>query len=768
MLDDGHVYYSPNCQDTVPVPSSLIPEDLFVPKASRYGHRNIFDLDISQYTSPRWWIQAFGWISFLPLRPDFENPVFEPLLATPRRACLIEGGCYALPKHIAGSWFNLEESLSKVSSLLQSHYGSPGVRPSHPWAFGYYKSRQKESDVMKSARKAKDWFAVWMALVSFAIAWAEVEQIRLQGYPQLAKINWYDFLIGQGIEHTWVDALISSTVCSFDLATPRSGIFLHLGAGNGSQPSVEFFYRFGVPVWYPWGKDQASNAKWAHIAPLAYQLQLGTTSITRAPRPIFKVSEAILQCSGGEDRLADTGSALNKTPSPTIQAANIWEFFARRKEINQRSLQTETSMDRHRRLQRERQPPTASAKVFRWIRDIHTGQLLREMVSAKWRLGTLDDYGGGQKRYDSFSNEWDCASEFGSDDGYDSSDQDDHDIFSNFDEAAHESSKPELIISTESTPNPHEHDQDWLPESSSAAYVPTADAFEEEIIEILQTYFGYAPPIPAPDSPSCQAVAKQKNFLRLMGFPQDDRAEYQRQIFLRPRILAGIDFMRRLHSNTSTLSDEWDISRPNRAYVGFNHRFSALRELPGLLYMFDFKDRRTVKWNLTMTTAAHAIMVCRLDPQLSEADLALYLARRGIPFRTLQKADTLVHLKEGPTRNLSAIPKRPPKYIFTMKDYTAYLEQRLVILRGPRSRVALMKGGYIWRTSITTVSLDTVLLGPSGLSDNPEHFFVVRLPQTGEEYVDDELTGTEMDLLCGLYTCYTGMYMDIDHKFALT
>ena len=41
--------------------------------------------------------------------------------------------------------------------------------------------------------------------------------------------------------------------------------------------------------------------------------------------------------------------------------------------------------------------------------------------------------------------------------------------------------------------------------------------------------------------------------------------------------------------------------------------------------MFDIKDHSTMKWKLMVKTASHMLLVCRLDSQFDESNLAYYL-----------------------------------------------------------------------------------------------------------------------------------------------
>ena len=174
--------------------------------------------------------------------------------------------------------------------------------------------------------------------------------------------------------------------------------------------------------------------------------------------------------------------------------------------------------------------------------------------------------------------------------------------------------------------------------------------------------------------------------------------------------------------------------------------------------MFDFKERSTVKWKLTVTKASHALLVCRLDSQLDESNLAYYLLQNGIPFHTLQLSNTLSRTPISRHPPL-VVPFHCANYIFTSWDYEAFRQQCHVIFKQPRGRAALLRGYYPWRLTINNISFSSVFFGPSGWLTEPEEMLLVKLPETGEEFIDDKLTDIELKLLAGTYDTLTSMYL---------
>jgi hypothetical protein len=71
-----------------------------------------------------------------------------------------------------------------------------------------------------------------------------------------------------------------------------------------------------------------------------------------------------------------------------------------------------------------------------------------------------------------------------------------------------------------------------------------------------------------------------------------------------------------------------------------------------------------------------------------------------------------------------------------------------------------MRGYYPWRLAVTELGFSPVFSGPSGWSTDPEEMLVVKIPETGEEFIDDQLTNMEMKILSGLYEMTTGKFTE--------
>ncbi|KAF9439412.1 hypothetical protein P691DRAFT_690877 [Macrolepiota fuliginosa MF-IS2] len=73
-----------------------------------------------------------------------------------------------------------------------------------------------------------------------------------------------------------------------------------------------------------------------------------------------------------------------------------------------------------------------------------------------------------------------------------------------------------------------------------------------------------------------------------------------------------------------------------------------------------------------------------------------------------------------------------------------------------RSHAALLCGGFLWRIAVEYVSLSEAVQGPWGIYNDDRYMFTVK-DADGVEYVDDNLTIDEMDILCGVYLTFMGI-----------
>ncbi|KAF9054770.1 hypothetical protein BJ165DRAFT_1399932 [Panaeolus papilionaceus] len=724
---NGSLIYSPNDNrtiTTVPVedPTGVETARVFLP-TRREAATTRFSERMEEVYTPRWWSLAWGWTAFIPIRPFYERGL-KLLARDPTPYHYREKrGQYSISSSSLGRYCNLEQDLYHITHQLSMQLQISVVKPSHPTVFGFRSTYKTHSELVDSARASRDWFDVWVGLLCHLISETEEEQCRMRGFPTLAIMHWNEFLVNQGQNRATVQELNAESVCSFDESVTRVGTFLRLDNPKLQRPEafVKRLQRLHVPLWYPWLPEYDQDRFFKNLGPQASQIQdLLTSSVPMTLRPPELPSRA--------------------TTITTVTPQAVLDFFAARDREHVKLEKKETEQQRQKRLQRIARPPIATAVVWVWERTSN-GEWVRERVGQRERVNTLDEMRSYQKRYDPFFNEWNCCDELQRPPDYASYSDEDEDEDDIYGRVGNQRSACALVVedvthgveetgdgtgsavldeepveiplqpSVEQQPFvlPIEDMDDLaaIQNGSSAALTTEVDTAEEYVLQVLRIYYGFTPPLPVPPSAGQDIPKKTQNrFLKFIGIPLH---RVDRDLFRRAPIRCAVLFMEKLGGGRT-------------------------------LYMFDFGTDSTAQWHIAFETAMHALAICRLPTHMEDRDIALYLAQHGIPFRTLQKSSTLRQMPSTSTPS-RLIPYRPHGHVFHEDDYNAYLILAEDMLRSHRLGRAALLG---------------VLEGPSGWSTSPDHIFVVRDKETGEEYVDDGMTELEGEMLCGLFECFTG------------
>ena len=734
------MYYLPNCADVVNLPPPTLAQG-WEKNPVLYFHEN----PSPAVFKPQWWTLLFGWMSFIPKRPQFDGG----LLGRLARISIQEvEGRYSMPEDLTNSWKKLEYLICNVITALGAKYKMPAIGPPYPAARGYQRQHAYRSVAEREARASREIFVVWIGVVSYLIAGADTASDN----------DWTSLLLNELSFHPAIADLIrTSDFGTFTGEVQRVGAFIYLSKQeikNTHQPSVRWFIAHNIPIWYRWDKREIERAK---------------------HDPVFAEFGPLLN-----DGIPLASANPLSSPGTRVETITWREFFQRREEKRPRLLSLETPLERERRLNRERNPPIRTAKVFVWDRDPdHPG---REEVLSSERIETLEEYGPEQKKYDSYWNEWDCCFEFGrfrtpspddmEDDYMDiAPSADDYmDIAPSADEQTFNYAI-DIFPADERclTPLPDDlYEQTDLPPDNfqDLCHGPqsTLGGLISEVQETLTLHYGMV--LPDLDRANLSNVLdKEKRFwLRWIGACDERKlASVISHFWQTARGRFFVQFIRQILNDQQTILD-LDLEKSPSFYerldsIALYHNPDA--DVPGEhLYVFLFDDDRvTVPWRLAVTTASDALLVCRLDAQFLDADLARFLALRGIPFRTLLAKPLMPRFIPYPDVDI-CLPQRPAGYRFTKADYEAYLNCRSRILRRPRIRAAILRGGYLWRLTIGCVSVDELLKGPVGGGS--------LLAINNDEYpllLDDKLTSNEMDWIVGMYICATGMFLNGMNRF---
>ena len=65
----------------------------------------------------------------------------------------------------------------------------------------------------------------------------------------------------------------------------------------------------------------------------------------------------------------------------------------------------------------------------------------------------------------------------------------------------------------------------------------------------------------------------------------------------------------------------------------------------------------------------------------------------------------------------------------------------------------------MWRLAVATLSFDDVLEGPTTIATLQRRGTIIKTSDDSVDLCDDGLSQLELDIICGLHHCYTGLFV---------
>ena len=241
------MYYLPNCADVVNLPPPTLAQG-WEKNPILYFHEN----PSSSVFKPLWWTLLFGWMSFIPKRPQFDGSLLGRLVCIPIQE--VEGR-YSMPEDLTNSWKKLEYLICNVITASGAKYKMPAIGPPYPSARGYQRQHAYWSVVEQEAWASRQIFVVWIGVVSYLIAGADTASDN----------DWPSLLLNELSFHPAIADLIrASDFGTFSHEVQHVGAFIYLSKQeikNTNQPSVCWIIAHNIPIWYWWDKREIEQAK---------------------------------------------------------------------------------------------------------------------------------------------------------------------------------------------------------------------------------------------------------------------------------------------------------------------------------------------------------------------------------------------------------------------------------------------------------------------------------------------------------------------------
>ncbi|KAH9477530.1 hypothetical protein JR316_0009750 [Psilocybe cubensis] len=416
FLQDGIIYYSPNCNRPVRI------------KAPERNHPHPFperaEPDPTSVKHPVWWTDTFGWMSFIPLNPSFISDPFDTftwqpeLDVTPSYNTPPGPTLYQLEIHTIKHWRFKEQCLLEAAHKMKLWYHVPASQPPPPSIFKYDEPYTSKEEAYRQIKLAQDWFAVWMGFFAYFAACAKYDKycagkmVREKGelLPQ-----WYTRLLEEVpmLQQSWLDGLLTSPACIFSPNTQRAGICAIAEQAIINNPTLRYLEPPANLVWDALEKflNQFPSVPLAglilrsyfrfHDCPLhstkhILRMEHSTLLVTKYMYEKFALQTDKVKAAMEENQVEATVAELREIVSRAMDMdlaeaeraiANLpthnWmdkgdyhrrgelydhvSIFLEKRERNQRFIiATETEDAKIKRLQREEALPGYNTSVYRW------------------------------------------------------------------------------------------------------------------------------------------------------------------------------------------------------------------------------------------------------------------------------------------------------------------------------------------------------------------------------------------------------------------
>jgi len=720
LKSDGHIFYSPNCTRDVPIPLRRTSESGPI---RRHAHMS----DISEFHNPLWWKEDLAYLPFLPLDPPFNSVPFEHLAGVPWVKPSRFG--FMLDPLTSLRWVQMRHVLSQLSKFLCHEYGVPEMQEILFDPDASSCNHKNASEFRRRVHRIRDWFSQDFASISFSIAVAL--EMDSDDFSAPVCPRWIKFLVEHW--HWNYDYLhhIQATLGIFTSDVQRAGVFLDLVEPHRHQFSVDFLVKYNVPVWYPWGSSEMKasdhNDSILRLTPPVHLLQETVTYIPISPSPLSPYSPAPML------------SSVDPSTSDDDNEKKPWiAFFAKRDELRKKTIENEDDLNRLRRLNRERVPPTKKTTVYVWEISSQNGSWVRNRLTRNEHEAIFDMFGEKNSIYNSVLNEWDCGP-FEQDDD---DDEDEDDFFDRLwdgtlEDYGKDTEPPTLASMITAAPS---GGYDFEPHSP---------------LEILFYFYGFVPPLetaPQRPLPSVVTEAQKRDLSNIVGYDRipDD---FCTSVMGRTAIL----FLSQWSINPVSIpsADLLDLASGNHMPLAGTHRVKSIIKLRDGIFVFDYGKTSNVQWKIGVHNILDALFICRLKPEMSEQEIVLQLIYRGVQFHTFLPFRNF--LMQEPSAVVT--PWQSSQHQFSKMDYDIYVKNRGALLRNPRvARAAVQRGGIVWRLAMGSVGFGELISGPSTMVSLHHTGVGYEGMDVGVHLCDDMLHQTEEDVICGVIRSFNRKY----------
>ncbi|KAJ7202613.1 hypothetical protein GGX14DRAFT_653847 [Mycena pura] len=412
---------------------------------------------ILRYTS-----LSYPYLLFVPKYDPWHGPLFDVLHYAWQDFPIVhrEDGDWELRPDVAETWQNLEDCLRTVGRVIMANVEMPAPNFSAHFSPGLFRCYGRQYKTPHEARKAA-WstrtnFLPLVGLISMALWYVEDrpdapwwEQVMEQTN---VRPEWLD-LLKISVAADWsierIGGLYRVTAPDNDAPPPRTTgmewLVSTILRSNASIPLYVIweFLPQSIPTQPPICLQQfvpnASELEYLQTLPGAVKFRAYERDpVTSAWRqlPEFSIDTAMDVDEPNQPTLRPPTKTPERPPTPLGEfppvvrfsgqkaGETIEAFFERRAKTNARSLAGESERKRQSRLAKEKNAQRKScpskSKVYVWERK--NGHWIRRPAGQE-KEDLWFEHSSSQRRYDSFSDEWDLCGKWGSEDSMDAEEE---------------------------------------------------------------------------------------------------------------------------------------------------------------------------------------------------------------------------------------------------------------------------------------------------------------------------------------------------------
>lgn len=691
---------------------------------------------------------------------------------------LQRGNRWVLDPAVVEAWSRLESNLLHVCDALLQDVAIPeeycfpfdAFWP-NPSDCGYKKEWGSAHGARVAAYRSLDACRVLLARCTMAVALASPD---LCARPP----RWVKVLLQKKVPPQWVEFFQASLVADLSPGL-RVGAYISPAqndAGTKWIRHIPCLVRANIPVYIYWprdGRDQILG-KFPFLRDYlpVPELIVNVAASEKDNCFFWKPTSRGTAATQGPRRRGDDAAP---TPAPEVPhgvgqrpGESSEAFFARREQVNALREAHETEEQRQSRLARVQQAasfarPTRKSRttVYLWTTvgdhdptvpeewfELH----YRELVGHARLFEMWELYPQQHKRYDAFHDEWDICPWLapdvepllpGADDDDDDSVYDSPLESTQAVEQAEVQSGPSLLQSFAS-------DLQVIYEDDTVAVTPVFDS----LAIVARQAWGLTPRV-VEDVTIAYDEYPPRNVLKMLGYYGEAGEDHALM-----KSLSGL--ITSLESNQEHPDASgyiWDLASSSYDYLACREhetiRIEQVTLNSSLWYRCSYRDDVDAPgWTLIVKHAATALELYRRQDICTTRAAGVFLARRGIPLRTIIPAPPASTWPEH--RYYWDLGVRPSGYQFTYDDYRAYEYRVRSGLPRAKLRAAMLYGGLVWRLAMSILGEDPAVLvceePNTALANVSERFRASR----GDDWIDDAVTPEEIDLICGVVRVYNG------------